>query len=139
MKKDIMAAEINTKIKELLTTIIERNVSPETHAWLLDKAVQSSGKSSNYQLNLSFTSIPRKTGKKEIVLEDTDTKKLNDLLPGFSIQHWTIDRLCRGWLLMQLETSDKENYISRIENLFPAAEMNEHAALYSALPLLHLF
>lgn len=136
MKKDIMDAEINTKIKELLTTIIKRNVSPEIHAWLLDKAVQSSDKNSNYHLNLSFTSIPRKTGKKEIVLEDTDTKKFNDLLTGFSIQHWTIDRLCRVWLLMQLDTSDKENYISRIENLFPSAEMNEQVALYSALPLL---
>lgn len=131
-----MDAEINTKIKELLTTIIERNVSPETYAWLLDKAAQSSGKNSNYQFNLSFSSIPRKTGKKEIVLEDTHTRKLNDLLSGFSIQHWTIDRLCRVWLLMQLETDDKENYISRIENLFPVAEMNEQAALYSALPLL---
>lgn len=131
-----MDAEINTKIKELLNIIIERNVSLETHAWLLYKAVQSSGKNSNYQLNLNFTSIPRKTGKKEIVLEDTDTKKLNGLLPGFSIQHWTIDRLCRVWLLVQLEPSDKGNYIGRIENLFPQAEMNEQVALYSALPLL---
>lgn len=126
---------MNTKIKELLTTTIERNVSKEAYTWLLDKAAQTSGKN-NYQLNLTFSSIPRKTGKKEVVIEESDVKKINELLPGFSIQHWTIDRLCRVWLLMQLETDDKENYISKIENLFPQAEMNEQVALYSSLPLL---
>lgn len=135
MKKSIMDAEMNTKIKELLTTTIERNVSKEAYTWLLDKAAQTSGKN-NYQLNLTFSSIPRKTGKKEVVIEESDVKKINELLPGFSIQHWTIDRLCRVWLLMQLETDDKENYISKIENLFPQAEMNEQVALYSSLPLL---
>ena len=43
-----MDAQMNKKIKELLTTIIERNVSQETHVWLLRKAVQSSDKNNNY-------------------------------------------------------------------------------------------
>jgi hypothetical protein len=37
---------------------------------------------------------------------------------------------------MQLDSTDKEAYINRIENLFPQAEMNELVALYSALPVL---
>ena len=131
-----MDEQINIKIKELLTQIIERNVSPEAYVWLLDKAVQCSGKNGNYQLKLSFTSIPRKTGKKEIILKELDTIKLNDLLAGYSIQHWDIDRLCRVWLLMQLGNDDKENYFGRIESLFPSAEMNEQVALYSAFPIL---
>lgn len=129
-----MDAQTNTTIKDLLSIIIKKNISPETYASLRDKAVQSD--KDNYQLNLTFTSIPRKTGKKEIVLEEADTKEIHELLPGFTIKQWTIDRLCRVWLLMQLESSDKENYISRIENLFPQAEMNEQIALYSSLPLL---
>ena len=131
-----MDVQTNRTIKELLTIIIERNVNQDTYAWLRDKNVQSVDKNNNYQLNLSFTSIPRKTGKKEVVIEESDTKKINALLPGFSIRQWAIDRLCRVWLLMQLETDEKENYISRIENLFPQAEMNELVALYSSLPLL---
>jgi hypothetical protein len=136
MKENIMDVEINTTIKELLTTIIEKNVSPDTYIWLCDKAAQSADKNNTYQLNLSFTSIPRKTGKKEVVVEKSDLKNINDLLPGFSIQQWTVDRLCRVWLLMQLESGYKDNYISRIENLFPQAEMNELVALYSSLPVL---
>jgi hypothetical protein len=131
-----MELETATLVKELLRTIIEGNVSRDTYLWLLDKAALSSGKNSSFQLNLTFTSIPRKTGKKEVVLQESDIKKLQALLPGFSIQGWSIDRVARVWLLMQLESPDKENYIARIENLFLHAEMNELVALYSSLPLL---
>lgn len=131
-----METETARPLTQVLTSIIERNVIQENFTWLLDKAAQSADKNNNYQLNLTFTSIPRHTGKEEVALQETEVKKINSLLPGFSIEGWTIDRLCRVWLLMQLDSSDKEAYISRIENLFPQAEMNELAALYSSLPVL---
>src|ERR1035437_7444191 len=120
-----MDVQTNTSIKQLLTIIIERNVSQDTYIWLRDKAAQSSDKNNSYQLNLTFTSIPRKTQKKEVVIEESDIKNIHSLLPGFTIQEWTVDRVCRVWLLMQLESPDKDNYIGRIENLFSQAEMNE--------------
>ena len=131
-----MDTENTRSLTEVLTSIIEKKVNQETCQWLLDKAAQSADKNNNYQLNLTFTSIPRHTGKEEIVLEEPDEKKINSLLPGFTVEGWTVDRLCRVWLLMQLDSSDKEAYINRIENLFPQAEMNELVALYSALPVL---
>jgi len=131
-----MDAQTITAIKELFTKVIERNVNQDACTWLHDKAKQSAEASNNYQLNLSFTAIPRKTGKKEIVFEESDTNQIHKLIPGFSIQHWTIDRLSRVRLLMQLENDEKANYISRIENLFLQAEMNEQVALYSSLPFL---
>ena len=126
-----MKGEMNTKIDGLLTRIIERNVNGETYAWLLNKAADLNGKNNKDQLTIIFTSIPRKTGKKEIVIEETEAKEINAILPGFRIDRWTIDRLSRDWLLIQLE-----KYISQIESLFPQAEMNELVALYSSLPLL---
>jgi len=131
-----MDEQTNTSIKQLLTIIIERNVSEATYTWLRNKAVRSADKNNSYQLNLTFTSIPRKTLKKEVVIEESDIKNIHSLLPGFTIQQWTVDRVCRVWLLMQLESLDKDNYIDRIENLFPQAEMNELVALYSSLPVL---
>ncbi len=132
----MMDAKTITAIEELFTKIIEKNVSQDACTWLHDKANQLADANNNYQLNLSFTAIPRKTGKKEIVLEESDINQINKLIPGFSIHHWTVDRLSRVWLLMQLESDEKENYISRAENLFLQAEMNEQVALYSSLPLL---
>lgn len=132
----MMDTQTTTTIKELFTKIIERNVNQDACTWLHDKANQSVAANNNYQLNLTFTAIPRKTGKKEIVLEESDRSQINRLVPGFSIRHWPIDKLSRVWLLMQLEAGEKENYIRRIENLFLQAEMNEQVALYSSLPLL---
>lgn len=132
-----MEVQTDTAIKELFTKIIEKNVTGDTFKWLNEKAKQSSDSNNNYQLNLSFTAIPRKTGKKEVVMEEVDREAITKLLPGFSLYHWTIDRLCRVWLLMQLKSEQKENYINRIENLFLQAEMNEQVALYSSLPFLY--
>ena len=131
-----MNVEMNKKISDLISGIIKRNIGQEEYTWLLDKATESAGNENNYQLNLTFTSIPRKTGKKEIIINEQELAQLHELLPGFSIQHWTIDRLCRVWLLMQLDTGNKELYLERIQKLFPQAEMNEQVALYSSLPLL---
>ncbi len=132
----IMKGEMNTKIDGLLTTIIERNVNGESYAWLLNKAADLKGKNDKDQLTIIFTAVPRKTGKKEIEIEETEAKEINAILPGFSIGHWTIDRVARVWLLIQLEIDDKEKYIRQIESLFSQAEMNELVALYSSLPLL---
>jgi hypothetical protein len=131
-----MEEETARPLTKVLTSIVEKNLDKETYQWLLDKAAQSADKNNNYQLNLTFTSIPRHTGKEEILSEESDVKKINSLLPGFTIEGWTVDRLCRVWLLMQLDSTDKEAYINRIENLFPQAEMNELVALYSSLPVL---
>ena len=131
-----MEEETARPLTKVLTSIVEKNLDKEAYQWLLQKVVQSADKNNNYQLNLTFTSIPRHTGKEVIVLEEPDVKKIDSLLPGFTIEGWTVDRLCRVWLLMQLDSNDKEAYINRIENLFPQAEMNELVALYSALPVL---
>lgn len=125
-----------TSLRQLLTHIIEKNVSPETFAWLTEMAAQSSGKHNSYQFNMTFTSIPRKTGKKEVMADVAALKSMDALLPGFTIQNWPIDRVSRVWLLMHLESSEKENYIKKIENIFPQAEMNELVALYASLPVL---
>ena len=59
-----MKAEMNTKIDGLLTRIIERNVNGETYAWLLNKAANLRGENNKDRLNIIFTVILLKTGKK---------------------------------------------------------------------------
>lgn len=132
-----MNTETIGKLNKVLTSLIEKNLKEENSKWLFDKAALVADNNNNYQLNLTFTSIPKRTGKKVILTEEADEKKLESLLPAFSVNGWTIDRLCRVWLLMQLDSSDEKGYIDCIENLFPQAEMNELVALYSSLPVLN--
>ncbi|GAC1443042.1 MAG: hypothetical protein NVSMB63_11810 [Sediminibacterium sp.] len=80
--------------------------------------------------------MPGKTGKSIINFTAEQAKELQSIGAGISIQGWSTDRLCRVWLLMQADASDKATYFSGIENLFLAAEVQELVALYTALPFL---
>jgi hypothetical protein len=85
---------------------------------------------------VAFAATPRKTGRLPISLSETEIRGIHEICPHLMIQRWTIDRLCRVWLLMHLDPTDENVYVRTIENLFPTAEMSEQVALYSALPLL---
>jgi hypothetical protein len=117
-------------IEHVLADIIKQNSGEEQWTWIQEKS------SSSTQLNMAFAAVPRKMGKKMIEITPAQEGQIKALCPGFSIHGWTIDRLCRVWLLTQLNSDDKDNYIRIIEGLFTAAEMNELVALYSSLPLL---
>ncbi len=115
----------------LLSEVVRQNVPQAVFDWLKENA--SAGIP---QFNKTFVLIPRKTGKAVIKITGEQIKTIQTERQGFNITNWTIDRLARVWLLLNLDYSDKEKYFRTIENLFTAAEVNELVALYSALPVL---
>jgi len=130
-----MYAYDKEKLLILFDSIISRSIGIE--AWSSLKAQASlidSGTSSN-TFNVGFVAMPRRTGKSAIVFSKDEATLLTNIRPGVKFNDWTIDRLARVWWLLQLDSS-KRDYVSRIENLFLNAEMNELIALYSALPCL---
>lgn len=127
------------RIKELdtvLTGIIRKNMDDLTWCWLQEKILLLKKDSTANQLPVVFSSIQRKTSKLIVRLEDEELKQIEIVFPSFSIHNWSVQRLSRVWLLMQLNSSSKENYIKNIASVFRNAEMNELVALYSALPVL---
>ncbi|HEX5025509.1 MAG TPA: EboA domain-containing protein [Agriterribacter sp.] len=121
------------QLNSYFSAVVKQNVNPEILNWLNDKLAAGIGTS---QFNTAFVSIPRKTGKSTIQLTGEQDKAIQVAGAGLKIQQWSVDRLCRVWLLMNADSSDKARYTRSIENLFLAAEMNELVALYSALPVL---
>ena len=121
------------KIQVLMEAVIMDNSSKEVYDWLLKQQLLSANITA---LNTAFAMMPRKTGKTMITVQSAEQEKLTELCPGFSIENWSIDRLCRVWLLTQLPYENKESYFNSIENLFRSAAVNELVALYSSLPLL---
>ncbi len=132
-----MRANQERFLEKLLATIIRHNVTVEVNDWLHEKAAQIRNEQMATQLNLAFAAVPRKTGKKVVEVTKEEQADLATVHAYFTMSDWMIDRLCRVWLLLQVEPPDKENYFKKLENLFLAAEMNELVALYSALPGLH--
>ena len=128
-----MKAPVRNEFVRLIGNIIQQNVPTDVYEFLEEKVAAIREEKGSSQLNLTFVTIPRKAGRGIVNVPEDLKTTIEDLQPGFSLQGWTIDRLCRLWLLMHLDSSDKTTYCSRIENLFKAAEMNELAALYSSL------
>lgn len=121
------------KMSEGLTAIIAGNSSDAAREWLQQRLEKAA---SIPQFNQTFTAIPRFTGKNRINVSPEQAAVLHQLVPGFFVHGWTLDRLIRAWWLLQLDAADKAAYLDTVEKLFLSAEMNELAALYSALPLL---
>ena len=114
------------EIKRVIKEIIKANAAPDVVDWLDEERA----------LNTAFVLIPRKTGKAVVNISTEQTKRLDAIIPGFTVDGWGIDRLVRAYLLLNLDATDRDEYFRKIENLFLAAEMSELVALYSALPLL---
>jgi len=115
-----------TDIKSTIKQILQANTLPEVFTWIEE----------DRPLNNAFMLLPRKTGKAPLKITAQQSEAISAAIPGFSVDSWTVDHLGRAYLLMNLDSSNKEEYFRKIENLFLAAEMSEQVALYSSLPLL---
>jgi len=122
-----MSHLINTTLWE----IISQNISDEESGWLTQK-----GNAAPIELMTAFVASPRFLPKKIVNVDLEQEKSLNKIVPGFSVNGWSLVRLSRVWLLTQLNDTDKTAFIKNVETLFDTAEMNELVALYSALPIL---
>lgn len=118
-----------------MQALMQQQLAPDAWQWLQEKAAQLNTQGSN-ALAVAFAAMPRKAGKAIVDISAENAAAFAAIRPHFTVNQWSIDRLCRVWLLLQLNTDDEAVYVRRIETLFPAAEMNELVALYSALPLL---
>lgn len=123
------------KLSDIFLAILKRNLSIDSVEWLLNKTALIVEEEKSVQLHLCFAHLPRFASKKSFELLDQEVKNINEILPGFTIQNWTLDKLSRVWLLIQLPSDNKETYLKKINSLFATAEMNEQIALYTALPL----
>lgn len=128
--------ERKKQLNELFQQILKQNLTLDAGSWLNLKVEAIKTEEKTLQLNQSFSQIPRMLGKNQVIIQPEESVEISTLLPGFSLQEWSSDRLARVWLLMQLPDHNKEVYLHKINNLFIASEMNELIALYSALPFL---
>ncbi len=121
------------EFERLVAAIIEKNISTENMQWLNQQATLVKHEENAAKLYLAFVYIPRKTGHNIVKISDADEQQLTSLVPGFSLKGWTIDRLCRLWLLLQIPSTNQDDYSKKIDALFRNADMNEQTALYSSL------
>jgi len=127
---------VKNELEPLFKTIARQSIPAVAYDWLQTKMQQIHKETSLKTLNSTFVLLPRKTGHGPLTITIVQLNAIANKIPGFAINDWTADRLCRCWLLMNIKVNEPAIYEATIENLFATAEMNEQVALYSALPLL---
>lgn len=120
------------RLISVLAEIMQQQLEPGARSRLQDQQALSPGAA----FNKAFVLMPRTTGKAAVVVSEQQADTIAQVRPGFSIKGYTIDRLCRVWLLLQPDSTNEERYFETIDNLFLAADVNELVALYGALPVL---
>jgi len=123
-------------LNNLFYSLIQSNVDSETLDWLKEKAVLANESGSFNKFKIAFSIVSRKVPKTKIQLDQSDEETIEKLIPNLSISRWSLKKLCRVWLIMQIGAGDRTAYINKIEELFRDADMNELATLYAALPIL---
>ena len=121
------------EFERLIAAIIKKNISAENLHWLTQQGLLIKQEETAAKLNMAFVFIHRKTGHNPVIVSAGDEQAMINLVPGFSINNWTIDRLCRLWILLQIPPDNQEVYCKKIEGLFSNADMNEQSALYASL------
>ncbi|SEN56870.1 hypothetical protein SAMN05216436_11847 [bacterium A37T11] len=121
----------NNKLIALFDEVLSRHLDQGQWAWVRAQIDQY-----RTRFSISFATAPLKIGKKIVELTDNEQNIFQFIHQGFHINGWSMSRIFRVRLLLQLNATDQQVYIRQIEQLFRVAEMNELVALYSALPLL---
>ena len=118
----------------LLREWLKGRVEPAAADWL-DGRLNVVRGGDVQQLFLSFGLVPRRTGKADLNLPQTELLKAQDARPGWDPSGWSVDHVARTLLVLSCPSADRDAYISALGKLFNAGEVGELVALYQALPL----
>jgi hypothetical protein len=121
----------------MLINILEARLSPEGYSWLHTKGIALRDEEKAAPINRIFAQVPRFASKVLVGGAEAPVQRVKEIMPGYDMRDWTLETLCRVWLLLQVPSGKKADYVSVIDSLFIGAEVNELLALYKAFPLLH--
>ena len=121
-------------LEESIGIVISKNTDASFLDWLEKQSELIKHENGSLNFAKTFSQIPRKLNNEKSILKNEDTISLSGLLDGWSPKDWTLVRLVRVWITMQVSGDNPINYQQKFDLLFGNAEMNELVALYSALP-----
>lgn len=124
------------RLSQLFFSLIQEHVNETTLDWLEEKSEAVKGRDSFSKLPVAFSLIARKVKKDPLQVDEQTAKDIEDVIPNLSVSHWSVRRLVRVWLVMQVNPTNQKQYTEQIQSLFNNADMNELATLYAALPIL---
>ncbi|MFM2429117.1 MAG: hypothetical protein RLZZ511_330 [Cyanobacteriota bacterium] len=120
----------------LLGAALTAQLSGEVVDWLWAQVQAVAAGAPDRQLFASFSVMPRRVGKADLVLNADQITAAQTLCPGWQPQTWSVDQAARSLLLLALPQADAAQVQRRFEQFFTTAGLQELIALLQTLPLL---
>ncbi|MBC7451391.1 MAG: hypothetical protein H7259_07875, partial [Cytophagales bacterium] len=86
--------------RKFLTEVIAGRLSADVFTLIESMKEQVSAFDSERHFNVSFSKIPRITGKTVLTLTEQEVSKAHAIKNGFTLQAWSIDRATRVLLIL---------------------------------------
>ena len=116
----------------LLRGWLDRRLDDAARAWLDEQLGKAAG--SDRDLYLAIGLAPRKLGKADMDLDESDLAAAEAARPGWNPGAWSIDQAARTALLLA-SAKDEAGFPARLDQLCNTADVRELIAFYQGLPL----
>lgn len=127
--------ETQKTLTSFLYQILENSSEKTALDWLNLQAEKIHSEGSPTKFFLAFSQASRYFKKLPISLSEDQKQKASELVAGFDPSHWDLLQTARTILLLQFP-QEKTAWFMAINQLFETSDMNEHQALFAALPLM---
>jgi len=118
----------------LLTHWLERQLPEQASEWLLAHCERLRGGVSERDFNLAISLAPRRLGKADLVLHQTDLADAHSARAGWDPRGLSVDQAGRIVLLLAGGGSGAA-FAARLHGLLATADLAESIAFYRGLPL----
>ncbi len=126
----------NITVKSFLYHLIAKTATSTALDWVNQSVAKLQSNEWEKSVARCFSMAPRFVGKSKILFTDQEKELAGNLRTGWQPFEWTLDRITRIYLLLNIPQEDSNNYKKTLEALFGVADVGELVALYSSLPLL---
>ena len=119
---------------ELLQVWIRRQVPQVSSAWFDEQLEKLKSDPSDRFLDIALGMVPRRLGKDDLAVSETDLNAARSARPGWDPRGWSVDAAARILLLCSVN-GNGERFAKRFSHLCQTADVSEAIALYRGLPL----
>ena len=125
-------------IKTFLTEIIAKHLTADAIIAIEKIIADNYSLESERSFYLTFSKVPRITGKSLLTLSEQDLNQAQHIIHGFNIKNWTVDRASRVLIILSLAFDNNQKTEKMLDKMFSFADAEELVALYSSFALLPL-
>jgi hypothetical protein len=120
---------------ELADGWISERTDESGMTWFRNAIKDVTNASTERPLGVAIGLAPRRLGKADLLLPETDLARANTLRAGLDLGDWSIDQLARVALMAASHKGDDAAFAARFDSFCTTAEINELIALCRGLPV----